>query len=370
MKNYRFEISSLNSEKCINLITQKYEIFDFSKNDKNVIFYCQNKDKENIEKILKKLNQKIYNKNYFGALFHIKNIFSIGIILGIFLSIILWGISTLFITNILVVGNYNFTSKEIFEVLENNKICKWKLKKDINIKSLQNNIENINHISYASVIIRGNSLIINVKEELTNSEVINIGNFDPIISIYDGQITSVKLIQGTLKVKVGDVIKVGDVLVEPYITKQTGEKISVEPLADIVCDVYVTSSLELKENQIKTQRTGNSITNFELYAFNLPIFKKQDDVHFKTFEKVEKEIYVSNILLPIKRKEITYYETTTTKENINFEENKKTFIEQCKQIALLNFAKYDIIKNESYSIYKIDDTYTILYTLTLSKKIC
>lgn len=370
MKGFKFEISSLNSEKCINLITQKYEIFNFSKNDEKVIFYCKNKDKKNIEKILKKLNQKIYNKSYFGLLFHIKNIFSIGIILGIFLSCILWGISTLFITDILVVGNYNLTTKEIFEVLENNDIYKWKPKKNINTKILQNKIEKIDHISYASVIIRGNTLIVNVKEELTNNEVINIGNFDPIVSIYDGQITSAKLIQGTLKVKVGDVIKIGDVLVEPYITNQAGEKISVEPLADIVCDVYITSNLNIKEHQIKTKRTGNSLTSFELYAFNLPIFKKQVNVTFKTYEKEENEVYISNILLPIKRKETTYYETVTTKENINFEENKQTFIEQCKQIALLNFAKYDIIKNESYSIYKIDDTYTILYTLTLSKKIC
>ena len=370
MKNYKFEISSLNSEKCINLIIQKYEIFDFSKNEGKVIFYCKNKDKKNIEKILKKLNQKIYKKNYFGFLFHIKNIFSIGIIIGIFLSLILWGISTFFITDILVIGNYNLTTKEIFEVLENNEIYKWKPKKDIDTKQLQNKIENINHISYASVIIRGNALIVNVKEELTNNEVINIGNFDPIVSVYDGQITSVKLIQGTLKVKVGDIIKVGDILVEPYITSMSGERVSVEPLADIVCDVYVTSRLNVKEKQIKVQRTGNVQTNYELSVFGLQLFKKYNDVIFKSYEKEEKEVYVSNVLLPIKRKETIYYETTVIEENINFEQNKQTFIEQCKQIALLNLTNYDIIKNESYSIYKIDDTYTISYTLTLNKKIC
>ena len=53
-KEFKFEISPLNSEKCINKITEKFEIYNFSKKKEKIIFYCKNKDKKHIEKILKK----------------------------------------------------------------------------------------------------------------------------------------------------------------------------------------------------------------------------------------------------------------------------------------------------------------------------
>lgn len=369
-KECEFVVSCLNCEKYLNQIASKYDIYNFSKIDEKVIFYCKNKDKKNIEKILKKLNVKIYKNNYFGIFFHIKKFAKIGIILGILFSCILWIISTFFITDILIFGDINFSSNDLYNLLNNYNISRWTKKSNIDTQKLQTEIENIKYISYASVIIRGNMLVINIKEKLVNSEVENLGKYEPLVSLYDAKVTAIKLIQGTAKVKVGDIVKVGDVLVEPYSIDSSGEKVSVQPLADVWCDVFVSASQSVKEKKILEQRTGNKTTSYSLSVFGLEIFSKKSENSFSKFQVEKSEVYVSTLILPIKRKEITVYEVELVEQNINFEQDKQIFIDKSRQIALLNLGKYDIIKDESYTVKKIDDEYTILYTITFNKKIC
>ena len=369
MKQYKFEISSLNTEKLLNKLILEFDIFDIKKEDKICTFYCKSKNKRKIEKILKQFGYNIKSKSYFGLAKHLKNISSLGIIIGIVISIAMYIISTFFISDVLLVGNLTITSKEIMQVLENHNINKWSLKSSIDIKSLQKELEEIEYVSYASAIIKGNALIINIKEQLTNNEIVNIGKFQPLVAKYDGKITSIKLIQGTSAVKVGDIVKLGDVLVLPYVLNDDGTKLSVQPLADITCDVWITTRLEVKDKEIKKIRTNNVISNYSLSLMGINLYTTNNEVNFENYETEEKECYLSNCLLPIKIKYTNCYEYVLKKIETNFEENKEKYIDKTRQMSLLNVKEYDIIKDESYVINKQDDINTIIYTITLNKLI-
>ena len=369
MKQYKFEIPALNTEKLLNKLVLEFDIFDIKKQDNVCSFFCKSKQKKQIEKILKKYGFSIKFKSYFGLAKHLKNISSLGIIIGIIVSVVLYIISTFFISNVLIVGNLTITSKEIMQVLENYNINKWSLKSSIDVKNLQQELEEIKYVSYASVIIKGNALIINIKEQLTNNEIVNMGTFQPLVSKYDGKITSIKLIQGTSAVKVGDIVKLGDVLVYPYVLNDDGTTLSVQPLANITCDVWITTRLEVKDKEIKKIRTNNVISNYSLSFMGINFFNTNQKVTFSNYETEKKECYLSNCILPIKIKYTNCYEYIFKEFETNFEENKNKYIEKTRQMSLLNVKEYDIIKDESYVINKQDDTNIIIYTITLNKLI-
>lgn len=369
MKQYKFEITGLNTEKIINKVIKKHQIYDIKKFSHSCIFYCRAKDKKQINKIIKNSGQDIKNDGYIGISKVLKSFTRIGIISAVVISAILWIISTFFVTDIIFLGDINFTAKEISKVLENQNIKKWSLKSQIDLNKLETELLNIKYISYADAIIKGNSIVINIKEQLTNSEVVSIGNYEPIISCYDGIITSIKVIQGTANVQVGDIVKVGDVLVKPYVKKEDKE-LSVQPLADIVCDVWYTARLEVKDVMYKKIRTNNIIKNYNISAFGVDIYKKETPVSFEKYELEEKEEYLSNFIIPIKIKYKTYYEYKNQKIETNFEQNKQNYIQQTRQMSLLNIREYDIIKDESYSIKQTENSNIINYTVTISKKIC
>lgn len=369
MMQYKYEIPALNTEKVLNKIIKKHQIFGLKKDQASCIFYCKAKSKNNIDKVLKDAGVKVSKSGFVGLGKQFKNATKIGIIAGILVSLLLWICSSFFVTNVIIIGNTNYTQSEIYKVLQNQNIKKWSLKSNINLNNLESEIQSIKHVSYVSTIIKGNSLVINVKEQLTNSEVVSINNYEPLVSCVDGKITSIKLIQGTLNVKVGDIIKTGDVLVNPYI-KTEDKTLSVQPIADIVCDVWYTAKLEVKDVSYKKIKTGKSITNYTITAFGLEIYKKEQDIKFLNYEVFEKELYLSQTLVPIKIKYKTYNEYINQKTETNFEQNKQIYIEQTRQMSLLNVKDYDIIKDESYSISKLQDSNIITYTMTVNKKIC
>lgn len=366
---YKFIISSLNTEKLINKLLLRFDIFYVIKSEQEISFCCKLKDKNKIKKILKKMGYKIKSEKYIGFLNNFKNILNIGALIGFVLSCALWFLSSFFITDVLILGNLPFTYNQIMQVLENNNINKWSLKSNVNITKLENELQSLKYVSYASAIIKGNALVINIKEQLTNSEVVSINQHLPLISYCDCKITSIKLIQGTLKVKVGDIVKTGDVLVEPFVINN-GKKLSVQPLADIVADVWITMQNNVYKTKTEKVKTGNVITNYSISFMGIDLFKKDTKVDFLNYQTLQCEEYLTKSILPIKIKYFKYYEYVLQTTKTNFNENKQHFIEETRKTCLLNVKEYDIIKNESYVVYNYDDYDSIVYTITLNKKIC
>ena len=90
-------------------------------------------------------------------------------------------------------------------------------KKDINLTQIENQIQKVDRVSLVSAIIKGNTLVINIKEKVYNPEYEDKENFKPIISVHNAIITEVTVIQGTPMVKAGQVVQKGQILVSPFV---------------------------------------------------------------------------------------------------------------------------------------------------------
>ena len=366
---YKFTISPRNTEKIFGKLSSKFDIFDVNKSEENVIFFCHNKDRKKIQKTLKFYGLSDFKCQPVRSSSVLSRFTSLGILLGIVFSAILWIISSFFITDVVIMGDIDFTEQKVYEVLSSNNIHEFTPKSKIDVEALENQIQNIPYISYVSIVFRGNALIINIREQLTNTEIVDSGSFAPIVSIYDCMITQIKLIQGTLAVKAGDIVRVGDVLVYPYTTDSKGNTRSVQPLADIVADVYITTALTFYDQRIEREYTGNVIKNYEITFMGLPLFSTNNEITFSNYETEEYTNYISTAILPIKITYHNYYEYNNVTIDANFSENLQFYIDKTRQTALLNVKDYDIIKNESHVIRDYDGYHVVEYSLTVNKKI-
>ena len=196
------------------------------------------------------------------------------------------------------------------------------------------------------------------------------GDFQPIISEYDGMITAINLVQGTLNVKVGDIVQKGEVLVYPYVSDGEGEVMPVLPRAEIKADVWLSENEVFYEYQIKEERTGRKIDCWTITLFGLEIYSNLSDNIFENYESEETSSYLTqNNLLPFIYNKITFYETKTIEIIRNFEQEKNEVFEKLRQKTLISVAENEIIKDEMVSVKQGGGVYYITLTLTVEKDI-
>ena len=225
--------------------------------------------------------------------------------------------------------------------------------------------ENFELVSSASVAIVGQSLIVNINEAILPEEL--YGEFEPIVSRYDGLVTEINLVQGTLNVKQGDIVQKGDVLVYPYIIDGDGEQHPVQPKAEIFADVWVESEDVFHEYKIVEERTGRKIECSQVTLFGLVIFSNTNENTFKSFESEKTSSYIAeNNVLPLIYTKYTFFETKTTEIIRNFEQEKDNLFENLRQKALIYLPENAIIKDEKTLVKEMAGVYYLSYIITTS----
>ena len=364
--NKKYKIKGVNLEKCFNnLIKNKIKLKNIIKNEDNTAeFYINYKNDKVLKQNLNKFNITILEEKDFGVQYFFRNLFfRVGLISACIISLIFLFISQMFIFKIEIYGNDKLSKTEIISELEKLGVNSFTPKSSLNLSMLESELlENMPEISLVSIITKGNSLILNLQEKVINDEYQNVGNFEALKATASGRIKSINLKQGTLKVKVGDIVKEGDILVEPYIIDSSGEKRSVKAEAEILAEIWFEARVTHYDSSMKTIKTGNKIVKDNIYFLNLPIYVDKKEVTFTEYEVSKNIINLSNFLIPIKIERITYEEITTIKEEIPFEDVKEELILEAKNLALEK-AKNNSVVDEYHTVTSNAGVTSISYVI-------
>ena len=364
--NKKYKIKGVNLEKCFNnLIKNKIKLKNIIKNQDNTTeFYINYKNDKVLKQNLNKFNITILEEKDFGVQYFFRNLFfRVGLISACIISLIFLFISQMFIFKIEIYGNDKLSKTEIISELEKLGVNSFTPKSSLNLSKLESELlENMPEISLVSIITKGNSLIVNLQEKVINDEYQNVGNFEALKATASGRIKSINLKQGTLKVKVGDIVKEGDILVEPYIIDSSGEKRSVKAEAEILAEIWFEARVTHYDSSMKTIKTGNKIVKDNIFFLNLPIYVDKKEVTFTEYEVSKNIINLSNFLIPIKIEKITYEEITTIKEEIPFEDVKEELILEAKNLALEK-AKNNSVVDEYHTVTSNAGVTSISYVI-------
>ena len=186
-------------------------------------------------------------------------------------------------------------------------------------------------------------------------------------SCVNGIITEMTIVQGTAKVKVGDIVRIGQEVVSPVIKDSNGNELLVKPIADIKADIFYTQIIEVPDDKLQEVLTGNKIKTKQIFLFGVEIFNSNITIDFKYYTKQIIETYLTpNNILPIKVIQTTYNEFEYVLYNNYFEENKEYILDELKQKTRQNVRSYDIIKDEYYNITNSAKVNRITYTVLAS----
>lgn len=367
-------VKGVNQERNFNSLIKDVEIYNLKRTSHtNAEFCVKFKNYKNLTKNLKKHNFEVINQKKYGFI----GVFSDflkrwGIIFALCFFAVGFIVFSNFVFSTQIIGLEKIEYSNIKSVLQQNNYVGLILKDSINTKQVENIImDNFDNISLVSVMIKGNTLVVSIKEKVINDEYENKDNFKPLLSKYSGLITDINLIQGTLKVQVGDIVKVGDVLVEAFIYDSSHQKQSIEPKAEITAKVWYVGKENHFSVRLETVRTGNvkTISYLTFMGLFLSTPPSQTDL-FANYESITSVSCISNNnILPIYRHLIVYYETEKVQIEEDFESVKENILQKAKQKALQLVEEYDIISKEYFNMSTVSNVTFVEYVIEVTKRI-
>ncbi len=138
-------------------------------------------------------------------------------VLGLVLAIAFWTVSSFFIWDISLSGNYQITDDVFRNFLKENQVRIGMRRDDLDIQELEKQIRRqFPQITWASARLDGTKLLIDIKE---NDAPINIEEREDtpgtdLVAEYDGRVVSIIVRSGVPQVSIGDMVEKGVVLVE------------------------------------------------------------------------------------------------------------------------------------------------------------
>lgn len=294
------------------------------------------KDFKKIREIAKKTKckVKIQSKNGLPFLLHKykkRKVFFVLLILIIFTIITVSN----FIWNIEIVGTDKIPKEELIKDLNECGLTIGKNKATVNTKDIINDIRlKREDIAWIGINLKGTNAIVEVVEADKKPDIINEDELCNIVAKKDGVITKINSQNGTSLVKVGDVVKQGDILIGGWLEgKYTGTRY-VHAEGEVQARVWYTQKQTIDLNYKKRIKTGQSETKYSVSVNNFQINFYKKLPKYKNYDTIcdNKKLKIfSNFYMPIELKKTIYEEVQ--------EEYAIYNIDEAKNIAIDNLSK-------------------------------
>lgn len=365
IKNVAIKISGVNLNRIFRECEKKNIIlYDVNRVDyKNIEFKVESSKKQQVFDMAKSQNYKCEELQNVG-INKVKTLAKnhIGIIVGALFFAFFLFFAGQFVWNFKVYGNENIKTEQVLQILKKNNVKVGSFSSKVDIEKLEQELLNsLDDISLCSIIKKGTTLVINIKEKIHSADLDNFLSAENIVANCNMQITDLVVSQGTALKKVGDSVKTGDVIVAGYFFDTNGQKVFCKANASIKATTwYSDTTIYEKEKQIAV-KTGKKSTEGYMLLFGQKFQTKKANHSFENFETVQKDGYIfDNNLLPIKYILTTYYEITFEKLVQNFEDDKQKIVEQCEQNATKKVPQNQIISK----VFTIIDEQTDCFVVT------
>lgn len=278
----------------------------------------------------------------------------LGVVVGLVISIIAMFFFNNRLLHIRVMGLTSVSSEEVVESIHEFGLGTLS-RLAFDREKLQDYLMDKFDFSLVSIVTRGSSLIVNIKEELPDLE----SNYIPITAGFNMIISTIDVWAGTSALRSGDVVFKGDTIVEPYIISN-GEKVYVTPKASITATLYFSAKTVFKTVEEVCVRTGKyQLLSSGVYMGKFQLSNSKYDCKYSEYEVEENDLNISQYFLPIYMKKAYAYELERKIVSRDFDTEKDSVIDKTKKQAYNSVPERFQIASEEVDISKIDDGYIV-----------
>ena len=307
------EIKVLNTERILNLFWRKnIRVYKVKKKDfATLILEIDYLNYSEVRECVESLGGRINIIKSEGFVFFLGNIKKkLSLVIGglMFLCIIYY-LST-YIWAVEVDVQQNIPPFEIRKQLNSIGIKPGIAKSSIDVKEIEKQLENLSsEILWLRVRIEGSTLKVLVEEKINppQEQSYEYGN---LVATMDGEIKRVYTFAGRAKVKSGQLVKAGDVVIEGIDGNEGGEYI-LPPRGIVIANTFYEKSMNVKVSGTQLERSGEKDSDIFINIFGKKIYLKKAIKDFTHYDKIELSGKIFNKVL--------YYERI--EEDINLSEN-------------------------------------------------
>ena len=319
---YVITVEGIETESFLNyLIRNKIYVYNVNKVDKAKIQFCINReDYRRLKKIHRSNKFEIKVKSQTGIPFIAKRIYTYrGMLVCAIISLVILMSTCLFVTDVYISAPEGINKSALKEELYAQGIKPGVYKKSIDRKVVRDNVmSKFDKIAYLSINVKGTNIFVNVtkKDESQNSD--NNSNYCNIIATKDGIIEKVVARSGEARVKEGDIVKKGDVLINGAST-------------NAIPEVWATTFYESKKSSnyidVKNQRTDKSKKVYTISFYDKK-YKILRNIKYKDYEVENKtyELRLGDYTFPLKIITSTFYEVEKVESDVDVNKLKEDLL--------------------------------------------
>lgn len=233
------------------------------------------------------------------------------------LSMFIWGIE--------ITGNDKVSAEEIMGVLKDSGLNVGMLRSDVDVDAVRGAaMTQMDSLAFIGVNIRGTKALVEVRERVMKPEIVPKDKPCHIIAARDGVIENMDVRGGEQKMKEGDVVYEGQLLVSGILDSKALGVRYIHSVADVRARTWHEQSAEaVPYIEVRTQ-TGHEKNKNILKIFDFKIkFFKNDSIPYANYDRISEKKQFSvgaDFVLPISFHVDKYYDVTVTQTPIPLEE--------------------------------------------------
>lgn len=333
------EINILNPEKILNILwSENIKILNIKRIDIATLrVTIDYRDYNILKKSVKRLNGKCKIVGRRGMAFwvsRIKNNVFLGIGSLLFIIILLY-LST-YVWRIEINTKNNVAPYELRQQLYSLGVKPGIKKNKVNGKEIEKKLENLNgDILWSRARVEGSTLKIYIEEKV-NPPVIKEEENGNLVAKIDGEVSRIYTFKGRSAVHIGDLIKVGDVLIEG-INGSLEEPYEVAPEGVVMANTFYEKSMTTTIDGKELQRTGEVDKDIYLNIFGKKIYLKKAIKDFEVYDKIEETSKILN--------KVIYFEKEEKEVKLSEEEAIENAVKELQESLYNNLTREAKIKD-------------------------
>jgi len=263
---------------------------------------------------------------------------------GFFLAVVFLYVSTWFVWDVEFSGNYQITTDQLEQFLEEHGIQTGMRKKVLNISELEKELRRqFPLVTWTSAKLDGTKLLISIKENdapiLTEKDLNQTIMGTDLVADYEGRVVSIVVRSGVPKVSVGDEVTVGTILVDGKVPVYNEDGTVKEYLltdadADIVIEHTKKFETELPYIYIEREYTGRKKEQAFLRIGDCFEGKMPTERPYLVYDRVmrlERPLFFEKLNIPVFWGAYTYREYRNVEYRYSEDEAENMFSEKLLQ---------------------------------------